>query len=670
MLPRREFLKLLALAVLGVGAAMARYGTFKYGEKQYGATPAPDVSLLWAFRVDWRGDGSYDVPGAPNNEAGKMTSLTVRRGRDHLFKQGGKGFEPYQSGIATVILDNEDGKYDPWNTSSPLYPYVSPGKFCRIWVRDVDASTNYGVMRGLITNIQPMYRNGRPFTRITVRDALHFLADNTTIRGLHEGGARITLAQHVYEQALNSASGTFSPQYWEWPLIGTSDEASVDYWWAWHVNALEEIHRIMESECGGAFFHAKDGSVVFRPIEYAWLRSMDVDESEILVDMATGVPWESVRNSIRITAYPKKLHDIDATLWELDDVPVALLDGQTYTVESNYRYEQFNPVCGHALNFEHTVNADDDGGGADLTGDCPLTVPADEILGQGSTITITNNSGSDGYIIALYVAGDGIYNTHPSVRRANNAASQLKHGLRTLDLDSLWMEDSEEAQQLADWLLDNYFNPTAAPVIQFEDRPSKQFYVDLYDVINLNIPTLGISQRFRVGSIEHETIGENCQAVRTTMRLEPYTRYGGVAAMAYQGCQVMRSGGQSIPDNAATDILWNFENHDVGGYHSLVANTGRLTVPSGKDGYYNVFTTIQWAGNAAGTRLVRIQKDGVTQKSGIVNDISEAEIFDMHVRATLYLSAGEYVSIQVIQASGGALDVNTGSIVVIDFLGV
>src|SRR3990167_9369781 len=141
---------------------MPRYGTFLYGPAGtgalYGATPTEDFNL-WTFQVDWLGDLSYAPPSNTfNNEALRMKSLTTVRGRQHFLSKD--GFDRYEPGEAVGIFDNSDGRYDPYNTSSPLYPYVEPGRLVRILVKDGTSGTNYGVMRGVVKDIQPLLRNG------------------------------------------------------------------------------------------------------------------------------------------------------------------------------------------------------------------------------------------------------------------------------------------------------------------------------------------------------------------------------------------------------------------------------------------------------------------------------------------------------------------------------
>lgn len=83
----------------------------------------------WSFYVDWDGDGVYE-----SNEGGRMIGLDVRRGRSDTVAPQGGGWLDYEEGVAIVRLDNSDGRYDAWNTASPLYGELYPGRRCYVEV--------------------------------------------------------------------------------------------------------------------------------------------------------------------------------------------------------------------------------------------------------------------------------------------------------------------------------------------------------------------------------------------------------------------------------------------------------------------------------------------------------------------------------------------------------
>jgi hypothetical protein len=70
----------------------------------------------------------------------------------------------------------------------------------------------------------------------------------------------------------------------------------------------------------------------------------------------------------------------------------------------------------------------------------------------------------------------------------------------------------------------NRLNPF--PIVQIEARPEAQFKPDLFDIVSVSIPKLGIlGNSFRVGGIEHHSVGDKCNAVKTTLYLESYVSF-------------------------------------------------------------------------------------------------------------------------------------------------
>jgi len=119
------------------------YGTSKYGsdvyatalEHPYHAVPG---RVMWAVQVDWGRDGSFALPAEPQTISG----LRIRRGRRDRIRADGKGQQqPDGEGFEIGIRDNT-GRYDPFNTSGPLYAYLSaPGVALRVFVISTDYRT-------------------------------------------------------------------------------------------------------------------------------------------------------------------------------------------------------------------------------------------------------------------------------------------------------------------------------------------------------------------------------------------------------------------------------------------------------------------------------------------------------------------------------------------------
>jgi hypothetical protein len=61
-----------------------------------------------------------------------MVDYRLYRGRKQFIKSNGDGLQSVEPGMLQIKLDNYDGIYDPYNTSSVLYPHVEPGRFINV----------------------------------------------------------------------------------------------------------------------------------------------------------------------------------------------------------------------------------------------------------------------------------------------------------------------------------------------------------------------------------------------------------------------------------------------------------------------------------------------------------------------------------------------------------
>lgn len=163
------------------------------------------------------------------------------------------------------------------------------------------------------------------------------------------------------------------------------------------------------------------------------------------------------------------------------------------------------------------MNTAADGTGTNKTAD--FTVAA-TYFGETVKNVITNNGTAAGaYVTFLQNRGQAVDTPYTSYAMADTSGTDVK---RMFIIDTPWMQDTNKAQQYADYLLDILGEPQKYPVFQLENQFDKQFSFDLLDRITVTMAKFGISQDFRVGGIEEEWLSDNGQAVRTTVYTEPF----------------------------------------------------------------------------------------------------------------------------------------------------
>ena len=149
------------------------------------------------------------------------------------------------------------------------------------------------------------------------------------------------------------------------------------------------------------------------------------------------------------------------------------------------------------------------------------------------------------------------------------------------------------------------------------------------------------------------------------------TKWAAVPSATFSGARVSVTSNQAIPNATSTVVNFGTEQFDTDAYHSTTTNTGRMTIPAGKTGYFLVIFQLQFGNNSGGTyRQFDINKNGSSQLSFDFPSAVFNQNVKCNVAAILQANATEYFDITAIQNSGGNLDVvSSGSYFAISYLG-
>lgn len=128
---------------------------------------------------------------------------------------------------------------------------------------------------------------------------------------------------------------------------------------------------------------------------------------------------------------------------------------------------------------------------------------------------------------------------------------------------------------------------------------------------------------------------------------------------ALSGTAVYNSAAQVV--SAATEYTATFdtETFDTGGYHEGVTNPGRITIPTGKDGYYIVRAKI-YHGGTPGSSYAYLRKNGTTAINGSEND-SNAAPHALTPGAVVALVATDYLEVRAFRTTGTSSGNATGA---------
>lgn len=459
------------------------------------------MALGWTINIDW------DLNGVYTDEGGRCTQVSITRGCEDQIDSNGSGFEKVRSGEFTVKLDNYDGRYDPYNSSSPLYGYILPGR--PIQIKAVDGST-YDTIYGEIKDIRPV--SGTDEVVVTGYDALEFFRRQRT--------SVAATVQTSYSLATAMTGLISDAGYVGTPAIDDNLD-TIPYFWTESGDVVSDAIFELAESVGGKFFIARNGIPTFYSRNHDWSSVLTFNQSHVLKTIQVQQPWDAVFNVIEVSAYPRRA--IASTdLWRLNEVP-QLDPGETRTFWAHYQYNGVScpasVVTTPAATTDYTANDQSDGLGTDRTGSVSISISKYSSL---AIVEVTNNHTAAVYLTLLKIRGTVLSAQDTvsfQVEDSSSIAVFRRRGFRLRT--NRWIQLSSHAEDYANYL--KLILPTVkrSPWVIFQGRSSYQFGVDLYDLVTFSSSKLGIpSSEFLVGYINHEwRAGGSCV---TKIRLEPH----------------------------------------------------------------------------------------------------------------------------------------------------
>jgi hypothetical protein len=443
-----------------------------------------------------------------------MMNLKVTRGRDSLLRSDSMGFEPVSQGRMIATVFDPDDDFDPYNISSRIYPYVRPGAKFKLYVKDNTNNAIYNIMLGDISDVIPDIINKTAV--ITGNDRLNSLNNQFLYSGLRMGWSTSVNLEAILT-TLGWADGS------DIDAGGTA----IPFWWSAvdDATALDDIQYMADAELSTLFI-ANDGKLKYYLVDKAQVAVETITDADILKDIELALPWENVKNDIRITYCPRGLTAGSVDVWELGD-NMYLESLTSIDIYTTHEYGgELAPCYGDIVFGTKVANAlaTDDPGypGADMSAflTATLNLPQDTLSRK---VTLSNTHPTDGlYITSLKAQGRIAQHYSKSSYRLLNDASVALCGPRIMSIDNIFVQSIYQAVNVANDLAGVLTNPAKISRIRFVNSYALQFTPDLFDVVYLNITDPTITSSFRVGAISHEWLDGSGNTVLTTMRLEPY----------------------------------------------------------------------------------------------------------------------------------------------------
>ena len=459
------------------------------------------MSLTLHLLVDWDGDGTWGY-----DEASRVQSFTITRGQKHIFNASGNGFEPLSIGSAELTLRNTDGRFDPFNTTSDIYPNAKPGVDALLYL--VYAATDYYLLRGKIADLTPVgYQRS---VKISLRDGAQWLDDHILRHATETNLTTDAAIGHVLDAAAWDAS---------WGRALETGDTTLAYWWSDGESAREAIDALVASELG-YFYIDGNGQAIFkkRSAFHGMSGEFTIGAGDVLAQgILTAMPWETVRNVAQLTYHPRA-QQASAVLWTMQDNPGPYIEpGGNVTFICNFTYN--NLPCA-AASVDALVL--EDGDDYISYGDTPPTLVATiDAGGHTATLTIENTSATTGArLTRVQLTGIPINEPDPTQVEVDNS-SGANFGARRLNLDLQWQAYVSEATDLATGLATILATPRPYPQIALKPAYDSRQFSELNTVFRLDLDALYIDAQYRILGIEHTWDANAPQIVNTTWTCAP-----------------------------------------------------------------------------------------------------------------------------------------------------
>ena len=441
---------------------------------------------------------------------------TISRGRESEFDQ-------MEVGRLELQVDNSDRRFSPGYASSVIgASNLVPRRPIRI--RMTSGSVSGALFYGYIKRIKPQPKIGnRTMATIEAEDALsQFQRANATVS--LQQGVTTGCALGLGLDAIGFPSASRS--------IDTGGD-SLAYFWVRDQNAKQLFDDLARSE-GGIYFINASGGFTFKSRSYNYTnQTSSASFSNVFDEFDYDLSDEKIYNDVRLTAHPRTTAS-NTTIWSLGDIPV--MAGSTsasfwsvYTNPSSLESVPALNVASPVVTTDYTMNSLADSSGSNLTTNAVVSFSD---FGETGKAIVTNNGSTQFFVTKLQIRGAPLHAPNPIQKRSDDATSTSAYQQRTLEMDLVWQQDSNQAQSAADWFLGIYKNPVPRVAMGYvaersNDLLAQSIQRELAERISITETVNGISgQDYFIGRIDHQIeLGGRRHLVRYILEKAPDATY-------------------------------------------------------------------------------------------------------------------------------------------------
>ena len=530
-------------------------------------------AVEYALEIDWDGDDVFNG----DNEAGYLLEFDISRGRERAIGAPGEGFEPYRIGRAVFTLDNDSGRFNPWNIDSNLYGHLYPGCLmtfrAAVYSTDGDYHTTYDIFTGYVADIQPEGWNKT--VGIVCEDGLGMLN-----RQFSMFGSTFSHITDVMDEYVTLSNYPYSINF-------STDDPSSDYLGASafvnNGNYLKEFEGICSASLGSIAAEG-DGTLAYHSIYESDTSIITMTDGDLLNDPVIPYSWEYLRDTTKInvdklikyvyTGYLLSAERDEIVIPASDSVTVWLpystirVSGSDLVYFNDLIIDEVTPVVNTVSVYDKTESTTS----AVASTNYSYTI---DYLPDVANLTFENLTSTDIYLRTFAFSA-----TSPNLYGLSKDASSNDYEISISGSTSYYWSSKQfnitennynvVSYQLGKFtftpaaiirnqrdriikmgsLIHNYLSTARVhPKLQMVGRPEYQWLLDVEKKVTYQSDELGINADYRICGLKHRT-NSNTQDVITDIYLYPLidTDYITASETRFVGAVTSTGGVVDLPD--------------------------------------------------------------------------------------------------------------------------
>ena len=477
---------------------------------------------VYTLQIDWNNDG--DFADANEDVTSDTLEISWERGRDVVSQLTGR----FVSGRLEAVLKDQTGKYASFNSASPLYGSILPGRKVQLLGKSGSFPYTFPIQfdrpiwSGFLDRIEPLPTvEGFQMAKLSAFGPLGYLNERQVSVAMQTNRRTDLAIGDVLDEA-------------GWPAADRSldtGQTTMGRWWADRKSVLNSLREIELTE-SGFLLETKDRKIAFENRHHRLAAPHFTSQATFSDAAAAALSYRNPFKQIDPLPFVFNIFEARvrlfavgglAVLWTHPETgassPLVTRNGGSLTLWASYPNPD-SPTDAFAVDTwttpvattDYLANSVSDGSGVNLT--LSIAVVATKFANAMKLVITNNHATLDAYLTFLQARGTPITQADPAKVVAEDAASQTAYGERTYPTPPEWLPDTQEAQDWADFHLGIYKDPIPFLELSFIGSRSAAYLAqalnrDIGDRVTVVANTralLGINRDFFIEAERHRVV--------------------------------------------------------------------------------------------------------------------------------------------------------------------